>query len=84
MLSSTICGDARDGGDRVEGEPVPGVHLEAGRGRGLRGALEPGQLALQAAGVVLERALAIGARVQLDHLRAEPRGRLDGVASRAR
>jgi hypothetical protein len=43
----------------------------------LRGALEPGQLALQAAGVVLERALAVGARVQLDHVGAEPRGRLD-------
>ena len=39
MLSSTISRDARDGGHRVEGEAVAGVHLEAGRGGELRAAL---------------------------------------------
>ena len=34
-------GDARHGGDGIEGEAVAGMHLEAGRGRGVRGALEP-------------------------------------------
>jgi len=39
-------GGARDRLDGVEREPVPGVDFKAGGGRGMGGALEPGQFAL--------------------------------------
>ena len=77
--------DAGDGADGVEGQPVPGMHLEAGGRRGLRGALAAGRSSRATpAGVVLERALAIGARVQLHDVGAEPRRRLDRPRHRAR
>ena len=85
MLSSTISGDAGDGGDRVEGEAVTGVHLEARSGRrpAPRAASRSSSRA-RPRGIVLQRALAIGAGVQLDDVGAEPRGGLDRVRGRAR
>ena len=60
------------------------MHLETG-GRGcVRRALQPVEFARQARGVILERPLAIGARMQLDDLRAEPCRGLDGLARPAR
>src|SRR5262245_58147687 len=53
------------------------MHLEPSRRGRPRGALDAVALAREARGIVLERALAIGARVQLDHLRPEPSRRFD-------
>ena len=76
MLSSTISRHAGDRGDRVEGEPVAGMDLEAlARGQARR-AREPVDLAGDALHIVLERFLAVGARVQFHDVGADARPQL--------
>ena len=68
---------ARKRADRIEGEAMAGVDLEPGRGRRARGQCEPLDLARDALCVVVERPLAVGARVQLDDVGAERRRGVD-------
>ena len=71
MLSSTICGNRRDGSHRIEGEAVARMHLETGSAGEARGQLNALELARDARSVALQRALAVGAGVQLDDVGAD-------------
>ena len=84
MLSSTTGAMRATAPTVLKVRPWPGVHLEACCGRRLGGPLEPRQLARRARRIVCQRALAVGARVQLDDLRAQPGRGLDGLRHRAR
>ena len=76
MLSSTICGNARDRGHSIEGEAVAGVYLKA-RGVGeARSSCYALQLAGNACGIAFESALAVGAGVQFDDVGADALARL--------
>ena len=84
ILSSTICGNARDGGDGIEGEAVAGVDFKARGGGEARSSREALQLAGNACGIAFERALAVGAGVQLDDRRADALGGFDRLRHPAR
>ena len=72
MLSSTTGAMRATAPTVLNVRPWPGVHLDARCGRRLGGPLQPRQFTRQARRIVGQRALAIGARVQLDDLRAQP------------
>ena len=84
MLSSTISGMRATAATVLNVRPWPACTSRPAAAASPRRAGEPVELARQARGVVLQRALAVGAGVQLDHLGAEPRGRLDPPSRPAR
>ena len=78
MLSSTISGMRATAATVLKVRPWPACTSRPAAAAASRGALDAAPARAQAGGIVLERALAIGAGVQLDDLRAEARGGLDG------
>ena len=68
--------DRRDRADRIEGQAVAGMHFEAEPRAVRRRGAQPFKLAFHAFAIAIEEGVAIGTGVELNHRRAEPRGRL--------
>ena len=76
ILSSTICGIAATGADRVEGKPVPRMNLETDLGAVLGSPAQALEFVGDPGLVPVDHRLAIGAGVEFDHGSLEVAGRV--------